>query len=81
MKLPRNVGGKNLCNALEKYGYKIVRQTGSHVRLTSNLKNNEHHITIPLHSPIKTGTLSQILSDISGYLEIDKNELIKKLFG
>lgn len=38
MKLPRNVGGKSLCSALEKYGYKIVGQTGSHVRLTSNLK-------------------------------------------
>jgi predicted RNA binding protein YcfA (HicA-like mRNA interferase family) len=81
MKLPRNVGGKTLCKALEKYDYKTIRQTGSHVRLSSSQKSNDHHITIPLHSPIKIGTLNQILSDISVYLEMDKNELIKKLFG
>jgi len=81
MKLPRNLGGKTLCKALEKYGYKIIRQTGSHVRLSSSQKSNDHHITIPLHSPLKIGTLNQILNDVSGYLEINKNELIEKLFG
>ena len=35
MKLPRNLGGEELASLLGKYGYRIIRQTGSHIRLTS----------------------------------------------
>lgn len=80
MKLPRNIGGEKLCQLLEAYGYKIIRQTGSHIRLTSAIKGEAHHITIPRHSPIKIGTLNQIISAIASYLEMDKKDLIEKLF-
>ena len=49
MKLPRDIGGKDLINLLAKFGYKIVRQTGSHVRLKSEIMGKKHFITIPLH--------------------------------
>jgi len=49
MKLPRDMGGEELAALLGKYGYKITRQTGSHIRLTSPSKGFEHHITIPRH--------------------------------
>jgi len=80
MKLPRDVGGKELAAFLEKYGYRITRQSGSHLRLTSSYKDREHHISIPAHTPLKVGTLNGILRDIAFYLEIDKQELIEKLF-
>ena len=80
MKLPRNIGGDQLCLLIEKFGYKIVRQSGSHIRLTSVFTGKEHHITIPKHSPLKTGTLGGILSDIASYLKMDKKELIKSIF-
>ncbi|NYE57789.1 putative RNA binding protein YcfA (HicA-like mRNA interferase family) [Carboxydothermus ferrireducens DSM 11255] len=35
----------------------VTRQTGSHIRLTTTLKG-EHHVTIPLHDPLKIGTLN-----------------------
>jgi predicted RNA binding protein YcfA (HicA-like mRNA interferase family) len=57
MKLPRDLSGEALAKALEKLGYTMDRQTGSHIRLTTQ-ENGEHHITIPNHSPIKIGTLS-----------------------
>jgi len=47
MKLPRNMGGEELAALLGKYGYKITRQTGSHIRLTSASKGFEHNITSP----------------------------------
>jgi len=47
MKLPRDMGGEELAALLGRYGYKITRQTGSHIRLTSISKVSEHHITIP----------------------------------
>jgi len=47
MKLPRDAGGEELAAHLGRYGYKITRQTGSHIRLTSTAKGLENHITIP----------------------------------
>lgn len=81
MKLPRDIGGEKLCLLLKKFGYQTIRQTGSHIRMTSTLKGEDHHITIPRHSPLKTGTLSQILSDVASYLGMDKKELVDQLFG
>jgi len=51
MKLPRNVDGILLIKLLKKLNYTIVRQKGSHIRL-SNDKEPPHHITIPNHNPI-----------------------------
>jgi predicted RNA binding protein YcfA (HicA-like mRNA interferase family) len=79
MKIPRDISGQELARVLRKYGYKITRQTGSHIRLTSLFKG-EHHITIPRHQSLKVGTLNNILNDISIYLKIKKEELIKELF-
>ncbi len=80
MKLPRDAGGEELAALLSRYGFQITRLTGSHIRLTSTYKGSEHHITIPHHKHLKTGTISNIINDIAIYLEIDKQELIKTLF-
>jgi len=79
-KIPRDLSGRELARLLEKYGYKIRRETGSHIRLVSTLKDEEHKITIPDHITIKIGTLNSILNDIADYLKMDKKELINKLF-
>jgi len=80
MKLPRDVGGQELAALLGKYGYKITRQTGSHMRLTSTSKGFEHHITIPEHKPLGVGILDHIVNEIAAYLEIEHQELIQELF-
>lgn len=79
-RMPRDVSHNSLCKALIKYGYTIARQTGSHVRLKTDFMGYEHSITIPAHSPIKIGTLNNILKDIATYLKISKDDLIGKLF-
>jgi len=79
MKLPREISGEELAKLLRKYGYKITRQRGSHIRLTTTTKG-EHHITIPDHKYLKIGTLSSILSDIAIHFKVDKGDLIKELF-
>ena len=79
MKLPRDLTGQKLASSLETLGYAIDRQTGSHVRLTTQ-ENGEYHVTIPNHSPIKIGTLNAILKDIANHFESDRDELIKRLF-
>ncbi|MCD6573488.1 MAG: type II toxin-antitoxin system HicA family toxin [Thermoplasmata archaeon] len=80
MKLPRNIGGKDLIKLLAKFGYEVVRQTGSHIRLKSETMEKIHFITIPLHKPLKLGTLNNILSDVAEHLEMSKKELMEKLF-
>jgi len=79
MKLPRDLSGEVLAKALEKLGYTVDRQTGSHIRLTTQ-ENGEHHITIPNHIPIKIGTLSAILRDIENHFDLTREELLTQLF-
>ncbi|HLQ35101.1 MAG TPA: type II toxin-antitoxin system HicA family toxin [Chloroflexota bacterium] len=81
MKLPRGISGDQLVSLLRRYGYEPTRQTGSHVRLTSKSKGSEHHVTIPRHQSLRIGTLSAILRDLAGYLEISRDELVEDLFG
>ena len=80
MKLPRDMGGEELAALLGRYGYKITRQTGSHMRLTSTSKGFEHHVTIPKHKPLRVGTLSSIVNEIAAYLEIERQKLAEELF-
>ncbi len=80
MKLPRDLSGEELARLLRQYGYSVTRQTGSHMRLSSNMKGSEHHITIPAHKELKIGTLAEILSNVAQYLEISRDVLAQELF-
>jgi predicted RNA binding protein YcfA (HicA-like mRNA interferase family) len=79
MKLPREVDSVQLVNALSRLGYRIVRQSGSHIRLQCD--HPLHALTVPNHNPIKIGTLSAILSDVADHHQLEKAELISRLFG
>ena len=80
-KVPRGIAGKQLCKLLGKYAYRITRQTGSHIRLTSSFMGYEHSISIPEHNVIKIGTMNKILKDVADYLEVQKEELLDGLMG
>ena len=54
MKLPRDVDGLELAKALQRLGYEVTRQTGSHIRVTTQ-RDGENHEVIPAHHPIKSG--------------------------
>ena len=79
MRLPRSLSGEELARVLSKLGYEITRQSGSYVRLTTKQKG-EHHITIPLHKPLKPGTLNVVLLEIADHFDITKKELVRFLF-
>ncbi len=76
MKLPRDCGAPELVRALTRFGYRVTRQTGSHIRLTKSLPAGEHHITVPNHTPIKVGTLSAILKDVAVHHQMTLDALI-----
>ncbi|WP_017663388.1 type II toxin-antitoxin system HicA family toxin [Baaleninema simplex] len=79
MKLPRSLSGDELAKFLQKLGYTVDRQTGSHIRMTTQEKR-EHHVTIPSHKPIKIGTLTAILRDIENHFSMTRDELLNRLF-
>ena len=78
MKLPRDVSGPELVQALRKLGYESTRQRGSHVRVTTQ-RGGEHHEAIPNHHPIKAGTLSGILKSIAAHHQMTVEELLTTL--
>jgi predicted RNA binding protein YcfA (HicA-like mRNA interferase family) len=80
LKLPRDLSGHDLIKLLRRYGYEVSRQAGSHVRLESQFRGHVHHLTIPDHSSLRLGTLNAILSDVAGYLAVNRSQLIKELF-
>ena len=62
MKLPQ-ISGIELIKKLKNFGFVIVRQRGSHIRLEKNTPNGTIKITVPNHQNLKKGTLSHIIKD------------------
>ncbi len=57
MKLPRDLSGSAVVRALERRGFTVARQSGSHVRLVKA----GMRVTVPLHRSLAVGTLQSIL--------------------
>ncbi len=81
MKIPRDISAQQLIQSLQKIGYQVTRQKGSHIRLTAIIDSNEHHITVPNHAPLKIGTLNNILNEIADHNKISKEKIVNALFG
>jgi predicted RNA binding protein YcfA (HicA-like mRNA interferase family) len=71
VKLPRDTSGAEAVKALERLGFSIVRQTGSHVRMTQG----DRRVTVPMHRNLVAGTLQSILRQASVSLEDFVNAL------
>ena len=78
MRIPRDLSGAELVKRLGRLGYAVTRQTGSHLRLTSQARG-EHHITIPNHDPLRIGTLAAILDTVAAHHDMNREELLKRL--
>ena len=79
MRLPRDCSGTDLARALRSFGYSMTRQTGSHLRLTTQ-EHGEHHVTIPAHGSLRLGTLAAILDDVAQHFAISRNSVAQKIF-
>lgn len=80
MRLPRDLTGAQLIRALGKLGYCVSRQTGSHVRLTCSVPS-QHHVTVPLHDPLRIGTLAGILAAVAEARGETRDQVVVELFG
>ena len=57
MKLPRDLSGRDVVKALGRLGFVVVRQEGSHIRLT----RGACAVTVPSHRVLVPKTLQSIL--------------------
>ena len=78
MKIPRDLSGAELARALRGLGYQVVRQDGSHLRLTTR-RDGEHHVTVPNHRALKIGTLRSILKVVGTHHGMSVEEVASAL--
>lgn len=65
--------GEGLVKALQKAGFRVVRQKGSHV----SLQNENFKTVVPLHSELAKGTLLGILKQC-GLSKGDLENILKR---
>lgn len=58
-----------IVRALQRNGWIVVRQRGSHIRLQKHLGEEVLKLTVPAHRPVKRSTLSHILKQAR--IEVD----------
>lgn len=71
MKLSRDVSGSEAARALQRLGFVIQRQTGSHLIL----RRESRTVVVPRHKPLKPGTLKGIIEQAGLKLEQFVEEL------
>ena len=57
------LSGDDIVKVLNKIGYKVVRQRGSHLRLKDPGNPSHKPISVPLHKELKPGLLRKIIRD------------------
>ena len=78
MTLPRDISGARLARGLARVGYRVTRQTASHIRPTPE-EPAQHPLTIPAHPELKPGTLAAVLSMAAVLLQLSKEQLLEAL--
>lgn len=56
------VSGRQLVRALQRAGFVLLRQKGSHVSMEKRSADGYWRTVVPLHREIRPGTLSDILN-------------------
>lgn len=74
VKLPR-LSGHELIKILAQFGFKKIRQKGSHVMLIKDIRQGKIGCVVPLHDELETGTLLGILRQA----KIGREEFLREL--
>jgi predicted RNA binding protein YcfA (HicA-like mRNA interferase family) len=69
------VSGRQLLRALQRVGFVVLRQKGSHVSMEKRSAEGYWRTIVPMHREIRPGTLSDILNQTC----LSKDELAELL--
>jgi len=65
----RVLSGREVIKILSKFGFEVVSQRGSHVKLRRVLPDGtKQTLTVPLHEELDRGTLKAIIKQASRYI-------------
>jgi predicted RNA binding protein YcfA (HicA-like mRNA interferase family) len=79
MKLPRDLGGRELANGLcRRWGYREVAQTGSHIILQTETPVHQR-IPVPAHKALKVGTLNEILRLVASHKGVTREAILESI--
>lgn len=73
------ISGRQLIAFMESFGYVVLRQRGSHVRLRLRNDRGEWVETVPDHREVAQGTLRSILRRMSPATGLEIDDLIERL--
>ncbi len=71
------ISGREAVQAFQRFGYEVVRQRGSHIRLRHPTDPAKQPLTIPDHRTLKPGLLRRLIRDA----QIEVEEFQKLLGG
>jgi predicted RNA binding protein YcfA (HicA-like mRNA interferase family) len=74
----RILSGKEAIKIFSSFGFSVVNQKGSHIKLRRIIGSNTQNLTIPNHRSIDRGTLKEIYNQARVY--IDDSDLHKNFY-
>lgn len=57
----KTFSGKEVCKVLEKHGFELIRQRGSHIIMQKKTANSTITVPVPDHKELRVGTLRSII--------------------
>lgn len=68
----KKLSGAEVVSIFNKFGFVVITQRGSHVKLRRVVENNKQTLLIPNHKEIDTGTLRAIVRQAGKYIPQEK---------
>jgi predicted RNA binding protein YcfA (HicA-like mRNA interferase family) len=68
----RRLSGKEVVAIFAKFGFGVVSQMGSHIKLKREREGQSQTLTVPAHSELDTGTLRAIVRQASRYIPTEE---------
>jgi len=77
MKIPRDLDGRTLVRVLcRDWDFRLVHQSGSHIILQTETPSHQR-IPVPDHTPLRIGTLNNILRLVASHKGVNREELLR----
>lgn len=74
----KTLSGKDVVKILTSFGFEVIKQKGSHMKLRRVILNNNETLIIENHKIIPVGTLKSVFNQASKY--ISKEDLYKHFY-
>lgn len=74
--MPKRYSAKEILSALQKAGFSVASQKGSHIKLTKNVNDKVYTVIVPYHKEVAIGTFGSILRQ-AGMTRDEFNSFLK----